>query len=79
MFVAAFIGAVEKLAKNGSDVMTEEKKYEFARRAKYVDNYLEKARIHPMYDWRHSGAGWDNGGLTGTDGACGAHCTWKKS
>jgi len=39
----------------------------------------EKARINPYHDWRHSGMGWDNGGLTGTDGATGAHCTWKKS
>jgi hypothetical protein len=25
----------------------------------------EKARINPYHDWRHSGMGWDNGGLTG--------------
>ena len=56
-------------------------KYEFKGRQVYNDTYVngEKPRVAPEFDWRHSGMGWDNGGLTGTDGACGAHCTWKKS
>lgn len=52
--------------------------YTFKRKSLYVDTG-EKARLNPLYDWRHSGSGWDNGGLVGTDGAAGAHCTWKKS
>ena len=34
-------------------------------------------RIKPEFDWRHSGAGWDNGGLVGSEGALGSHCTWR--
>ena len=56
-------------------------KYVFKKKSVYNDGWVngEKPRIDIRYDWRHSGMGWDNGGLTGTDGACGAHCTWKKS
>ena len=56
-------------------------KYVFEKKSVYNDGWVngEKPRIDIRYDWRHSGMGWDNGGLTGTDGACGAHCTWKKS
>ena len=37
----------------------------------------ERRRIKPEFDWRHSGAGWDNGGLIGSEGALGSHCTWR--
>ena len=37
----------------------------------------ERPRIKPEFDWRHSGSGWDNGGLVGSEGALGSHCTWR--
>lgn len=68
-------------ANAASAVKTEGGKYTFKKKSVYNDGWVngEKPRIDIRYDWRHSGMGWDNGGLTGTDGACGAHCTWKKS
>jgi hypothetical protein len=68
-------------ARSGTKHAGKSGKYEFKGRQIYNDAYVngEKPRVAPEFDWRHSGSGWDNGGLTGTDGACGAHCTWKKS
>jgi hypothetical protein len=41
------------------------------------DGKREKPRIAPEFDWKHSGQGWDNGGLVGSEGALGSHCTWR--
>ena len=79
---AAKSDAQERLKANATSAeRTEEGKYVFKKKSLYNDGWVngEKPRIDIRYDWRHSGMGWDNGGLTGTDGACGAHCTWKKS
>mmetsp|Transcript_30914 Transcript_30914/g.76881 ORF Transcript_30914/g.76881 Transcript_30914/m.76881 type:complete len:254 (-) Transcript_30914:308-1069(-) len=68
-------------ANAASAEMVKDGKYKFKKKSQYVDGFVngEKPRVNPYHDWRHSGMGWDNGGLTGTDGATGAHCTWKKS
>ena len=42
------------------------------------DGKREKPRIAPEFDWKHSGQGWDNGGLVGSEGALGSHCTWRE-
>ena len=42
-----------------------------------LDGKREKPRIAPEFDWKHSGQGWDNGGLVGSEGALGSHCTWR--
>lgn len=79
---AAKSDAEERLKANATSTeRTEGGKYVFKKKSLYNDGWVngEKPRIDYRYDWRHSGMGWDNGGLTGTDGACGAHCTWKKS
>ena len=52
------------------------------RKARAADGHdangkRERRRIKPEFDWRHSGAGWDNGGLIGSEGALGSHCTWR--
>ena len=52
------------------------------RKARATDGHdangkRERRRIKPEFDWRHSGAGWDNGGLIGSEGALGSHCTWR--
>ena len=41
------------------------------------DGKREKPRIAPEFDCKHSGQGWDNGGLVGSEGALGSHCTWR--
>lgn len=79
--LAAKTDAQERLKGNAASLERVEGKYVHKKKSKYNDTYIngEKPAINPYHDWRHSGMGWDNGGLTGTDGACGAHCTWKKS